>query len=47
MDADQIIVLNEGEIVGKGTHQELMVSCPIYVEIARSQFSEEEMAKYE
>ncbi len=47
VDADQIIVLNEGEIVGKGTHQELMVSCPIYVEIARSQFSEEEMAKYE
>lgn len=46
MDADQIIVMNEGEIVGKGTHLELMKDCPIYVEIARSQFSEKEMAQY-
>ncbi|WZU01099.1 hypothetical protein MGH68_16750 [Erysipelothrix sp. D19-032] len=34
VDADQIIVLNEGKIVGKGTHLELMKSSPIYVQIA-------------
>jgi ATP-binding cassette subfamily B multidrug efflux pump len=43
MDADQIIVLDEGQMVGKGTHQELLASCQIYQEIARSQFSEEEL----
>lgn len=47
VDADQIIVLNEGKIVGKGTHLELMKSSPIYVQIAESQLSEKEMAKYE
>lgn len=45
--ADKIIVLNEGKIVGNGTHLELIKTCPIYIEIAESQFSEKEMAKYE
>ncbi|MDD8048961.1 MAG: ABC transporter ATP-binding protein [Thomasclavelia sp.] len=44
MDADQIIVLNEGKIVGKGTHDELMNKCEIYKEIALSQLSKEELA---
>jgi ATP-binding cassette subfamily B protein len=43
-NADQIIVLDEGHIVGKGTHHELLRDCDIYQEIARSQFSETEMA---
>lgn len=43
MDADQIIVLDNGRIVGKGTHQELMKNCPTYQEIAKSQLSEEEL----
>ncbi len=43
-NAEQIIVLDEGEIVGKGTHKQLMSSCKIYQEIARSQLSEEELA---
>ena len=43
-DADQIIVLDEGKIVGKGTHNELMKNCEVYIEIARSQLSEEELA---
>lgn len=43
MDADQIIVLEEGRIAGKGTHRELMSSCPLYREIAFSQLSEEEL----
>lgn len=47
VDADQIIVLNEGHIVGKGTHLELMKECEIYQEIAKSQMSETEMEKYE
>ncbi len=42
-DADQIIVLDEGRIVGKGKHQELMKTCETYQEIARSQLSEEEL----
>ena len=42
-DADQIVVLDEGRMVGKGTHAELMASCPEYQEIARSQLSEEEL----
>ena len=45
LDADQIIVLDEGRIVGIGTHRELMKSCQVYQEIARSQLSEEELAK--
>lgn len=44
LDADQIVVLDEGRMVGKGTHEELMVSCEEYREIARSQLSEEELA---
>ncbi|MCL2003444.1 MAG: ABC transporter ATP-binding protein/permease [Oscillospiraceae bacterium] len=43
MDADQIIVLDEGEIVGKGKHKELLRDCPVYKEIALSQLSEEEL----
>ena len=42
-DADQIIVLDEGEIVGKGTHRELMASCEVYRQIAYSQLSKEEL----
>ena len=42
--ADQIVVLNEGKIVGMGTHRELLKSCSIYHEIAVSQLSEEELA---
>jgi ATP-binding cassette subfamily B protein len=43
-DADQIIVLEEGKIVGKGTHNELMQNCEVYIEIAKSQLSEEELS---
>lgn len=45
MDADRIIVLNEGTVVGTGTHRELLGSCPIYYEIAASQLSEEELSR--
>jgi ATP-binding cassette, subfamily B, multidrug efflux pump len=41
--ADQIIVLDQGKIVGKGTHEELMKSCSVYQEIASSQLSKEEL----
>ena len=41
--ANQIIVLDQGTIVGKGTHQELMASCSVYQEIASSQLSKEEL----
>jgi len=44
-DAEQIVVLNEGKMVGKGTHAELLKDCAIYREIAKSQLSEEEFAK--
>ena len=43
MNADNIIVLNEGQIVGRGTHKELMKNCKIYQEIALSQLKEEEL----
>jgi len=43
LDADQIIVLNDGQIVGKGTHKELLKTCDVYKEIAMSQLSEEEL----
>lgn len=43
MEADLIIVLEEGRVVGQGKHKELLKSCPIYKEIAMSQFSEEEL----
>lgn len=42
-DADQILVLDEGKIVGKGTHNELMESCEVYRQIAHSQLSKEEL----
>lgn len=42
-DADKIIVLESGEMVGIGTHEELLKNCPIYKEIALSQLSEEEL----
>jgi len=44
MDADRIIVLDEGSVVGIGTHKELMNSCPVYREIVLSQLGEEEIA---
>lgn len=44
MHAEQIIVLDEGVIVGKGTHQELLQTCDVYREIVQSQLSEEESA---
>ncbi len=43
MNANQIIVLDEGRIVGKGTHDELMKDCQVYLEIAQSQLSKEEL----
>ena len=43
MGADQIIVLDEGRVVGRGTHEELLHSCPEYLEIAKSQLSDEEL----
>ena len=43
LHADQILVLDEGEIVGKGTHEELMKHCTVYQEIAKSQMSEKEL----
>lgn len=43
MDADQIIVLDKGEIVGKGTHKELLKTCPVYLQIAQSQLTKEEI----
>ena len=44
LHADQILVLDEGKIVGKGTHKELMENCPVYEQLARSQLSEKEIA---
>ncbi|MFC4772072.1 ABC transporter ATP-binding protein [Enterococcus hermanniensis] len=44
MHADKIIVLNEGDVVGIGTHRELLENCPIYYDIAASQLSKEELA---
>ena len=44
-NADQILVLDRGEIAGLGTHDALMASCPVYREIAMSQLSEEELKK--
>jgi ATP-binding cassette subfamily B protein len=43
-NAEQIIVLDEGRIVGKGTHNELMKTCETYQEIALSQLSLEELS---
>ncbi len=44
MHADQILVLDEGRIVGRGTHKELLKTCPEYIEIASSQLTKEELA---
>ncbi|WP_455137549.1 ABC transporter ATP-binding protein [Thermophilibacter sp.] len=43
MHADEIIVLDDGHVVGQGTHEELLRSCPTYLEIAQSQLSAEEL----
>ena len=43
MNADKIVVLDEGKCVGIGTHEELLKNCPVYKEIALSQISEEEL----
>ena len=43
MGADQIIVLDEGRVVGQGTHEELLRNCPEYLEIAKSQLSAKEL----
>lgn len=43
MNADRIIVLDDGKVVGQGKHSELMKSCAVYADIARSQLSEEEL----
>ena len=45
LHADQIIVLDEGNIVGKGTHEELLQTCPVYQQIAKSQLSEDDLKK--
>jgi ATP-binding cassette subfamily B protein len=44
MDADNIIVLDDGKVVGEGTHRQLLDTCEVYREIVRSQLSEEEIA---
>ena len=44
MNADKIIVLDQGLMVGQGTHKELLQNCEVYKEIALSQLSEEELA---
>ena len=44
LNADQIIVLDEGHMAGIGTHKELMKNCEVYRQIAMSQLSEEELA---
>jgi ATP-binding cassette subfamily B multidrug efflux pump len=43
LHADQILVLDDGRIVGRGTHEQLMTACPEYQEIARSQLSQNEL----
>ena len=43
LHADQIIVLDDGKIVGKGTHEELLKNCEVYLQIAKSQLSEKEL----
>jgi ATP-binding cassette subfamily B protein len=46
MDADQIIVIDDGKVVNIGTHQELLNKCQVYLEIAKSQLSEKELATW-
>lgn len=45
LHADQIVVLDEGRVVGTGTHEELLESCRVYLQIAKSQLSEDDFAK--
>ena len=45
LDADQILVMDEGKLVGKGTHEELLETCDVYKEIALSQLSEAELER--
>ena len=45
LHADQIVVLDEGKVAGIGTHEQLMQNCRVYQEIARSQLSQEELAR--
>ena len=45
LDADQILVMDEGKLVGKGTHEELLETCNVYKEIALSQLSEAELER--
>ena len=45
LHAEQILVMDEGRIVGKGTHGELMNSCDVYQQIARSQMSAKELGE--
>ena len=45
LDADDIIVMSDGKMVGQGTHRELLKSCQIYQEIVYSQLDKEEIAK--
>ena len=45
MDADRIVVLEDGKAVGIGTHKELLATCPVYQEIAESQLSKEELQR--
>jgi ATP-binding cassette subfamily B protein len=47
LDADCILVLEEGKLAGMGSHKELMSTCEVYREIVASQLSEEEMKEYE
>ena len=45
MDADKIIVLDDGRAVGIGTHKQLLETCPVYQQIAASQLSKEELSR--
>ena len=45
LDAEQIIVMDEGRMAGIGTHEQLMQTCSVYKEIALSQLSEEELER--
>ena len=43
MDADRIVVLDDGKVVGQGTHKELLDNCDVYRQIAESQLSQSEL----
>ena len=45
MDADKILVLDEGRLVGMGRHEELLKDCDVYLQIARSQLTDEELVR--